>query len=279
MALQRKSSIQGTYGATVEKDEPAKDSAVASVDAAEVTGGETSSAAVEADSALATVTELPGSDPAARPDGEVDSAVVDRPESVETAQRPAPKTDSRRSAASSVTESSPRSPRRTSREPTRADAIQLREDRKMRATVEEAYTSAKRSPREWGSAPIRIAEDVKDRLAARRALDVGRFGVDFAETHYIEAALSAVPSDAADAISWVEKYLSTLGLKTPDSRGTTGRLRTRTADAFKTVSTALRLAGGYGLIGHLQTAAVVRMLDSLDRLDAMYEPNTVELDD
>lgn len=160
----------------------------------------------------------------------------------------------------------------------RAEEVQRRHDLQLRTGVEEAYKSAKRRSKEWGPAPIRISAEAKARLARRREQDEEMFGVKFAETHYLDVAIANVPDDPEAAVQWVEEYLDTLGLKAPDAVGTTGRLRIETSARFDRITRRMRTTHGYGKIGHLQNAALLRLLDSLDRADEWNAPVIVDLD-
>ena len=268
MALTRKPTIQGTYGST--SDAAAAESRKSATSTAPEREPETAPA-VE----LATVTELtPHSEPVDQPgEGHGGGGEAAEP----PAKEEAPAAPQARSAKPAKERAQPQPPARR-KEPLRNEAQRLRDDRKTRDAVEAAFMSARRSPSDWGTAPVRISELAKERLADRRGIDADRFGVDFAETHYLEAAMSAVPEDADAAMEWVDAYLKTLGLQMPDTVGTTSRLRKTTAERFKTVSRTLRRKHGFGKIGHLQTAALIRLLDSLDRLD-VYEPDVVNLDE
>ncbi|MEV0032810.1 hypothetical protein [Nocardia sp. NPDC050793] len=253
MALKRQPVLDGTYGAPAAEDKP--------------TTEQRSAAAVETkvdrEPALPNESQRPVDEstpteqildvPAAAPDRTERVAKADRAASVE---RP--------------------TPLRTVAKNRRA---QTRVDELARTAVEESFRSAKRKPKEWGSAPIRIATTVKDRLAARRALDEEAYGVKFAETHYMDAALARVPEDPAVAIDWVERYLDGFPLKAPATVGTTGRVRTSTIEHLEKVTRAVRMKAGYGFIGHLQTAALERLLDSLDRWDAENQSQVVDLDE
>ncbi|MEU6562571.1 hypothetical protein [Nocardia nova] len=160
----------------------------------------------------------------------------------------------------------------------RAEELQRRHDLQLRAEVEEAYKSAKRRSKEWGPAPIRISAEAKTRLARRREQDEETFGVKFAETHYLDVAIANVPDSPQDAVQWVEEYLDGLGLKAPDAVGTTGRLKIETSARFDRITRRIRTTHGYGRIGHLQNAALLRLLDALDRADEWTGPTIVDLD-
>jgi hypothetical protein len=136
-----------------------------------------------------------------------------------------------------------------------------------REAVERSYRLARRRPRDWGPVPVRLATQAKARLEARRARDHELLGINFAETHYVNAALENIPDDLDEAVRWVEQYLDTLDLKTPQSVGTTGRVLKTTAAKMERISRDIRSHAGYGLVGSLQTAAVIRLLDALDKTD------------
>ncbi|MEV0296996.1 hypothetical protein [Nocardia sp. NPDC050710] len=269
MPLERKPTIKGSYGtASQTKTQSEAESAQNQTSKNEREPSPTP----EPGGRLATVTTLSATN---SPAGE--GAAVDPDPDLGPQPDPEPAAEAKRT--SSTTNQTRTEKSAQPKKPLRAEAQRLRDDQKVRAALEEAFTSARRYSGEWGSAPIRISEDVKARLADRRAIDAERFGADFAETHYMEAALSLVPEDVKTAVEWVDAYLNTLGLHTPDTKGTTGRLRKTTATRFKGISRDLRRKHGYGKTGHLQTAALIRLLDSLDRLDASYNPSEVDLDE
>lgn len=262
MALKRQSVLEGTYGTrATEETQTAKDESVTEqrsglVDATSHREPETSSASQGPLGGPSPAEQIVASSGAAKREP---SDQTERAEKVTEREAPAERPI----------------PLRTVAKNRRA---QTRDDELARAAVEESFRSAKRRPREWGSAPIRIATTVKDRLAARRALDEETFGVKFAETHYLDAALARVPEDPAIAIEWAERYLDSFPLKAPTTVGTTGRVRTSTIEHLERVTRAVRMKAGYGFIGHLQTAALERLLDSLDRWDAENQSRVVDLD-
>lgn len=263
MALQRKGVLEGTFGTGAE-------TAVADADT------KPAAPSKAATRAAAPVTEIPT--PPAETFERVEEtrpAVPDvsaTPAAPIVSANPAPRSTPSESSVSSTSKS------RRRVVTSRAEELQRREDDRLRAAVEEAYKSAKRRPADWGTAPVRISADAKQRLVVRRAKDEETLGVKFAETHYMDVAISSVPEDPAEANRWVEDYLDTLGLKAPDTVGTTGRLRKKTSADFATISRNIRTNYGYGNIGHLQTAALLRLLDSLDRTDRWNEPGVVDLD-
>lgn len=272
MALQRRGVLAGTYGAsaTDEEQPPADTSQPKLTVAREAATDTTTTLEPDAESAD---TSLPrtGSEQVT---STAPQTTPDLPKKQNSSQAP-PKKPQKASRAEKVTADRPE-PLKTV---AKAKKTQLREDENARFAVRESYKSAKRRPREWGNAGIRISTTVKARLATRRALDEEVYGVKFAETHYIDAALARVPEDAQEAIRWVHQYLDAFDLKGPTTVGTTGRLRHETAERLDKVARAMRMEAGYGYIGHLQTAAVDRLLDSLDRLDSQFHPRVTDLDE
>ncbi|MFD4406758.1 hypothetical protein ACFWPH_28745 [Nocardia sp. NPDC058499] len=276
MALQRRGVLAGTYGASAaERDQPAAGATQAdlAVEAREQASDRAPAKEAEPNQerALSSVSE-----PASAGQGTASSiqAPVDPAGKERSRQEPAKK-----SQKASKTEKDSADRQAPLKAVAKAKRTQLREDENARLAVENSYRSAKRRPREWGNAGIRISTTVKARLATRRALDEEVFGVKFAETHYIDAALARVPENAHEAIKWVHEYLDAFDLKGPTTVGTTGRLRHETSERLDRVARAMRMEAGYGYIGHLQTAAVDRLLDSLDRWDSQLQPRTTELDD
>jgi hypothetical protein len=272
MALQRRGVLAGTYGAgATEEAQPAAEASQPKLTVArEPASGATTESQRDAESAGASPPEA-GSEQVA---STAPQTPADPPEKENSSQAPGKKPQKASKAEKGIADRP---------EPLKAVAkakrTQLREDESARFAVRESYKSAKRRPREWGNAGIRISTTVKARLATRRALDEEVFGVKFAETHYIDAALARVPEDAQEAIRWVHQYLDAFDLKGPTTVGTTGRLRHETAERLDKVARAMRMEAGYGYIGHLQTAAVDRLLDSLDRLDSQLQPRVTDLDE
>jgi hypothetical protein len=194
-----------------------------------------------------------------------------------TPGKPTPATTDEKSKAARRSDA----PKKSGRKPAnlREADQQRRNDLRLRASVEESFRSAKRRSKEWGPAPIRISSVAKKRLAQRREQDEEILGVKFNETHYIDAALADVPQNPTVAMQWVEEYLDTLDLVAPDTTGTTSRLRKETKTSFDAVTRRMRTLHGYGYIGALQTAAVLRLLDSLDRADQWLASEVVDLDE
>lgn len=258
MALRRQPVLEGTYGAPAAEDkQPTEKGSSATVEPRE-----------RGEPATSREPQRLGVAPPAEQIVDIPSAVPKTPSS-ERSDRVEKNIERTESAERSM----------PLRAVAKAKRTQLKDDELARAAVEDSYRSAKRKPKEWGSAPIRIATTVKDRLAERRALDEETYGVKFAETHYMDAALARVPEDPAVAIDWVEKYLDGFPLKAPATVGTTGRIRHSTIKHLETVTRAVRKQAGYGNIGHLQTAALERLLDSLDRWDVEIQSRIVDLDE
>lgn len=257
MALQRKGVLDGTYGETEKAGA-----------AAEIASADTATAALPSPS-TPTPTPAPAASttaPSSHPDGSVRN---DGGAGGSTTERNQPGT---RQAPVATAQ-----PLRTT---AKAKRTQGRGDRAAWDAVKESYQSAKRRRGEWTTTGIRIAEEVKVRLGARRAQDEERYNVSFAETHYVDAALSLLPDDSDLAMRWVDEYLDSLTWGMPESTGTTGRVRSSTLLRFKKLTRSVRETSGYGRIGHLQTVAVIRLLDALDRRDSDVDRDipTVELD-
>lgn len=136
-----------------------------------------------------------------------------------------------------------------------------------RAAVNDSHWSAKRRPREWGQAPVRISVELRARIENRRVKDIEKRGEDLALIYYINAALANVPKNPQIAAKWAQEYLDQLPLAAPSAEGTTSRLQLKVAQRFKGISINMRSISRYGLVGHLQSAAVKRLLDALDEDD------------
>jgi len=142
-----------------------------------------------------------------------------------------------------------------------------------REAVSAARKLARRSPEEWGGRGVRVAEFAKKRLEARRNKDQVAAGAGhrISESHYVEAALAAVPEtldEARDLVNDYWDYLEEAGL--PDRPPTTSlstRVRIVTYDRANGMSENMRSAVRYGMTGALYTALLLRLLDALDALD------------
>lgn len=136
-----------------------------------------------------------------------------------------------------------------------------------REAVETSTLSARRRRRgqEWVSTPVRYALPVKDLLTERLVFDQ-RATRDYrlASNHYISAALRQIPTDVETALQWAERYQDLIGLRSPDTLGTKMPLEAEVSTAMQTLQGELRLHAGYGLLGQVQTWAIIRLLAALD---------------
>jgi hypothetical protein len=86
--------------------------------------------------------------------------------------------------------------------------------------------------------------------------------------HYVSAALRQAPTDVETAVRWAEAYQEFLGLRSPATQGTKMPLEAGVAAAMQRLQAQLRVRARYGLLGHIQTWAVILLLADLDASDA-----------
>jgi hypothetical protein len=139
-----------------------------------------------------------------------------------------------------------------------------------REAVITSYLSARRDPRSWVAAGVRLPVDLRDRLEERLLQDqeaTGNYALALA--HYVNAALDLIPDEDIDtSAAWASDYLASLGMTTPRTMGTGTRLHSDVALRMRRMPARLRRHSRYGLAGYLHAAAVAKLLDALDTADA-----------
>jgi hypothetical protein len=202
-----------------------------------------------------TVPEPPGDAPAAAPVGELDTTAA-----VETPTR-VPDAEEARAATPQPVEPASK-PRRT------RPARRRLTPEAARKEVEASFLSAKRDPKAWEPAPIRLRDDLKARLDVRLATDQETTGnYRLALAHYLNAALRLVPDDVDRVVEMAEEHLDSLGTTPLRTTGSGTRLHRDVAARMRKLPAQLRRVSRHGLLVHVQCAAVEQLLDALDAGD------------
>jgi hypothetical protein len=134
-----------------------------------------------------------------------------------------------------------------------------------RAELAAAATHVRRHPEEWAKATIQLTPSVADRVDERMLRDA-EAGARPVISHYLDVALSRLPDDADELKAWVDELAEDLLDERLIPKGT--RVREVTAKKLSLLPLRLRVKVRFGLAGRAQVAAVVRLLDELDALDA-----------
>jgi hypothetical protein len=144
-----------------------------------------------------------------------------------------------------------------------------------RREVDRSTLSARQRVRgAWSAAPVRFSAAVQALLTARLVDDQERTeDYRLSLNHLVSAALRQIPTDPKEAALWAQRYQDFLGTRSPATVGTKMSLETPVAEAMPRLQAQLRRDYRYGLIGHVQTWAIIELLADLDATDA-GEPDT-----
>lgn len=133
------------------------------------------------------------------------------------------------------------------------------------AAVQAARDSAREDPRAWQSFSVRLPAVLVQRLSERLAADqLVTHDFTLALSHYLEAALAAVPSDLDRAAGWGFAWRKRSAGQRAGSTPTGSRLHKDTALAMHLLPGRLRTLGKRPNAWEIMAEALARLLDGLD---------------
>lgn len=138
----------------------------------------------------------------------------------------------------------------------------------LRKAWESSVLSARNEPKKWAAYSVSLPVDLWERLEARVEADQQRYGLpSLAMSHYINTALSGLPKHPRTVGAIATEYVQNHGLVPPAMRSSGTRAHHDVIERMRKLRTQLRRVARPGLLGHLQSAAVSALLDTLDEED------------
>lgn len=137
--------------------------------------------------------------------------------------------------------------------------------RSAREAFEASVMLARKHPRQWKPYSVRLPEELWARLRSRVRADQPSYGVTVAMSHYINAALDRVPTEAEEATILAQEQLDAQGLHPAETHSSGTRLHQDVLKQMKDLGAQIQEASQSGLLGHLQAAALEKFLDELDK--------------
>jgi hypothetical protein len=146
------------------------------------------------------------------------------------------------------------------------------------AVVSKMYVSAGRDSQDWTSYTVQLTKDLQRRLLRRVAWDrMNQPDLNkIALAHYVSAALAVAPSNPDHAMQIAEEFRDSGRGRGPKLYGTGTRVHGDVASAMSRMEALLRIRR-YGMFGLFTAASVTRLLDELDSLDPITDPDLAEL--
>lgn len=143
-----------------------------------------------------------------------------------------------------------------------------RADLDARSAVLAACDSARRTPKAWQAYSLRFPPDLASRLVIRLATDKDQNpGIPLAASHYVEAALDALPFGDLEAVAAVgREWQAARSLRAaPGKAPSPGTLlHGDTASAMRRLTTWLKTLEDSVRVQDVGAGALTRLLDELD---------------
>jgi hypothetical protein len=132
--------------------------------------------------------------------------------------------------------------------------------------VRASYVDAKVEPRDWSTTNLRVTDEIYKRLMRRITTDsrVHRSNRALGQSHYIDAALRAMPPTTSERIEMAQRYLRARVGAPGDGRNLTPRLSSHARSITDEIPAALAEVEYGRKSVFIASAAIEVLLDALD---------------